>query len=256
MGERPRPTAAEQGVLSVEFSISDHLIVPYGVEKWRIEDIRIVGVSTKETYFKTDIPVVHIDTKKANPYRIGEFLDRFQYSGEHTPEAHLQAVEEYILQWCDPRSTFEVLFLKTYFNWLRQKMPPGQSKIHLVPYNNKNWVYVALFPIPQAHLYVTDPLRDKYSFTPERMVKVDFAFWTGKNFVAVEIDGSSHVGSEKHVWKDRWLQRAGVQVIHILNDEIREFGTKTVSSLFPIEISKFWEGFPEEKLDWLRPIEF
>lgn len=245
--------------LSMEFSINDHLIVPYGVEKWRIEDIRIVGVSTTATYFKTDIPAVHIDTRKGNPYRIGEFLDGFQYNGQNTHEEHLQAVEDYILQWCDARSDFEALFLKTYFDWLKGILRVIDFKpvsLHTPPHDDKNWVYTALFPIPQAHLYVTDPLRDKYSFAPERMVKVDFAFWTGKNFVAIEIDGSSHIGNEKHVWKDRWLQRSGVQVIHILNDEVKEFGKKIVDALLPKEIANFWHGLSSNDRDLIAPFFF
>jgi Protein of unknown function (DUF559) len=61
---------------------------------------------------------------------------------------------------------------------------------------------------------------DSYSFVPENMVKVDFAFWTGRSLIAVEIDGSSHFGREAHIQRDRMLQRAGVMVIHVLNSEL------------------------------------
>lgn len=74
------------------------------------------------------------------------------------------------------------------------------------------------------------------------MFKVDFAFWTGKQFVAVEIDGKSHIGDEKHITQDRMLQRAGVQVIHILNKELMEHGTQVMSALLPKPISHFWQS--------------
>lgn len=88
-----------------------------------------------------------------------------------------------------------------------------------------------------------DPFVSKFSsFVPERMVKVDFAFWTGTDIVAVEIDGSSHIGSQNHVTKDRLLQRAGVNVIHILNDELLKHHDKVITKLMPPEISKYWVG--------------
>ena len=57
----------------MEFAISEHLIIPFGVEKWKIEDIRVVGVSTSKTFFRTDIPVVHIDKSKKAPLRIIDY---------------------------------------------------------------------------------------------------------------------------------------------------------------------------------------
>lgn len=72
------------------------------------------------------------------------------------------------------------------------------------------------------------------------MFKVDFAFWTGKRIIAIEIDGSSHVGSELHIRKDRMLQKAGVMVIHILNSELLKYGVKTLEKLLPKEIVQYW----------------
>lgn len=112
--------------------------------------------------------------------------------------------------------------------------------------NNFDWVFDTLLPLPQAHLYLTDPLQQEYSFAPKNMVKVDFAFWTGRRIIAVEIDGSSHVGSGSHVRKDRMLQRAGVTVIHILNGELREFGQQAVRALLPPDIIEFWKSAEEK----------
>jgi very-short-patch-repair endonuclease len=73
-------------------------------------------------------------------------------------------------------------------------------------------------------------------------MKVDFAFWTGKRLIAIEIDGGSHIGSESHVEKDRLLQRSDVFVIHILNNEIGKYGTKVIERLLPAEITEFWKS--------------
>ncbi len=69
------------------------------------------------------------------------------------------------------------------------------------------------------------------------------------------MDGKSHIGDEKYITKDRMLQRAGVQVIHILNKELIEHGTKVMNSLLPAGISQFWqtvEGGP----NWYAIIPF
>jgi very-short-patch-repair endonuclease len=77
------------------------------------------------------------------------------------------------------------------------------------------------------------------------MYKVDFAFCTGQRLVAVEIDGSSHVGSPGHVWKDRHLMRAGVHVVHILNAELVQHGTRAVTELLPNDVLSFWRDVKE-----------
>lgn len=236
----------------MEFSITDHLIIPFGVEKWKIEDIRIVGVSTSETYFKTDIPVVHIEKRLAKPYRIGSYCNRDDVNLQgNTLEEYIDSLCRHIKNYCDSRSGFESKFVDVYFSYLKGYFL-GPGSIPMRPsgsdFPGELRIFSAPMIIPQAHLYVTDTLRDSGTFVPERMVKVDFAFWTGTNFVAVEVDGSSHVGNEKHVWKDRWLQRAGVQVIHVLNDEINQFGTKIISSLLPNSIGYYWTDMKPDEL--------
>lgn len=241
----------------MEFAISDHLIVPYGVERWKIEDIRITAVSTSKTFFKTDIPVIHIEKGKAQPLRIGDcFLNFIEHLPENIDvEENASSFFTHLKSFCDNRTPYEKLFLEAYHQYLVNEIfhPEHDHLARLPPANNPYWFYAALFPIPQAHLYVVDPLRDKIQFVPEHMHKVDFAFWTGSNFVAVEIDGSSHVGSERHILKDRRLQRAGVQVIHILNGEVTEFGTDVIKKLMPPIISEFWCGVSEDRLSFIQP---
>lgn len=67
------------------------------------------------------------------------------------------------------------------------------------------------------------------------MMKVDFAFWNGERFIAIEIDGASHIGNERHIVKNRLLQRSGVQTVHILADELHEYGG-TILNLLPFQL--------------------
>jgi hypothetical protein len=77
----------------------------------------------------------------------------------------------------DRRAPSERRFLKAYLDFVETLADPLQ----------------ALAPIPQAHLYLADPLEDGEGSKAELMIKADFAFWTGSGFLIVEIDGASHV---------------------------------------------------------------
>lgn len=75
---------------------------------------------------------------------------------------------------------------------------------------------------------------------PTNNFRVDFGFWTGTRLVAVEIDGHEPEGYARDIRRDRLLRRAGVEVVHILNTEIMEHGTRVVSRLLPIAITYDW----------------
>ncbi len=102
-----------------------------------------------------------------------------------------------------------------------------------------------LLPLPQAHVYLFDPLfghsEEFDEFVPPHMYKLDFLFWSGQRLLAVEIDGPSHIGEATQVVRERNLQRAGVTVIHIMNGEIFEFGSKVITELLPHDLMLFSE---------------
>ena len=243
----------------IRLMIKGHLIIPFGRPKWDIKKIRIAGVSTEGTYFESDTPCVHIDANKdgSGPLRLRHIRDVFpeQLPVHKNTQKALAAICNHLQENCELQNEFERRFLDLYFAYcLSTLSPPPILVAHSqktndplpVPYNDPNWVFHALLPLPQAHLYLTDPLKEGFSYIPDNMVKVDFAFWTGQQIVGVEITGSSHVGDPKHIRKDRMLQRAGVHVIHILNDELVKHGTKAISSLLPRPMTRFWEGAEDE----------
>ena len=237
----------------IRLRIDDHLIIPFGRPKWDISKIRLVGVSTQATYFESDTPCAYLDKTRNNPLRLMDFRDLFP-EPERFPEqlddsTALEFVAGYLKTDCQLQTPSENLFLDLYFgfltksvvrhSWLRdqpaEKVPP--------PMTGTYWMFAGLMPLPQAHLYLEDPLRptERHNIAPNTMVKVDFAFWTGKRVIAVEIDGGSHIGSENHVRKDRLLHRAGVEIIHILNDELTTHGIKAIEKLLPEEITHYWK---------------
>jgi len=226
----------------IELKIRDHLIIPFGVQKWSIEKIKLVGVSTDATYFTSESPCVYIDKKCKQAIRIssiGNVLPGKLPCGSQYEDVGkaMALTEQYLAKFCEMDTDAERLFLKAYLEHCRTMH--GNLSSRFDDDSPRISFFAAPLPIPQAHLYTNDPLNNTYSFAPQNMFKVDFAFWTGEQIVAVEIDGTSHVGSRNHIRKDRMLQRSNVHVIHILNDEVREYGTKAIEKLLPPEIADY-----------------
>lgn len=239
----------------IQIKINGHLLIPFGRPKWDISKIRIVGVSTRATYFESDTPCVYVNATEQRAVRFRHFRNIFPErlpDDKDTAEA-IVFIQDYLKKKCNVQTDFERRFLDLYMEFCQERVAPTPWQIERydkdnlpIPKNDPDWVFDALLPLPQAHLYLTDPLQDDFSFAPKNMVKVDFVFWTGKQIIAVEIDGSSHAGSESHIRKDRLLQRAGVMVVHILNSELLQHGKKTISALLPHSITHFWESAEDE----------
>jgi hypothetical protein len=227
----------DAGTIMIE--LDDILIVPFGRPKWEIEKIRVVAVSTTKTYIESSAPCAVIERWRERALTLEDFcmivpdaqgVDTI--SDERQPDKAPWAICEYLKSKCEVQTDFEARFLEVYFRRcmeIASRCPDKTFSIRL--------------PLPQAHLYLDDPLREKKCWwKPEFMVKVDFAFWTGKGFVAVEIDGASHIGNPKHIEKDRALQRAGVEVIHILNSELLEHAAG-VLNLLPTSVTDFCDAW-------------
>lgn len=235
----------------VQIKIPNQLLVPFGGPKWSIERISVVGVSTTGTYIQSDTPLAYIDRSQQVALRLRNFTDVMPGDWPVLMEAKdaLAFVQRHFREKCEVATDYERKFLDLYFDFVRKRVEPPtyvsrsgkDRKDWGAPYDNDDWVFEALMPLPQAHLYQSNPLDDQFSFAPSRMMKVDFAFWTGTRLVAVEIDGGSHIGSESHIEKDRLLQRSGVHVVHILNSEISKHGIKVVERLLPPEMTGFWK---------------
>lgn len=197
---------------ATRITLSQDLLVPYGIPKWDIGMVRLSAVTPRGSYLTSRVPLVHIRTGEKSGYCLG---DHARALGLETPVAALAHLRTY----CDPRSQVEVRFIDAYRCFLEGcGGDPAQ----------------ALAPIPQAHLYLDDPLGPAESAIPDFMIKADFAFWTGNGFLVVEIDGGSHIGNARHVTKDRALKASGVEVVHILNEEVLRWGPH----LFPRLLSQ------------------
>lgn len=238
--------------MPVQIKVPDHILMPFGCPKWDKDQIQMASVGLDGTYFVSNTKCAYIDKGKKQPLRMCNFKQYFPDADDSFPyiengkEAFSYAFSV-IEQQCELGTSYERKFLQLYCQYFTQlfeqvwrwtteldgkDLPPVEDSYHRL--------FLTLMPFPQAHLYARDPFKPFWElpFAPERMFKVDFAFWTGTRLVAVEIDGGSHIGSEKHIEKDRLLARAGVSVIHILNSEVDRYGKEVIKVLLPESITK------------------
>lgn len=246
--------------MPVNFRIDNHVIMPFGCEKWNIEQIQVTGVSASATYFTSKTKCAYIEKSKSEPLRLSMFPQFFPNGETELPQIEdsleaLQFMQNTLRESCMLGTNHEKRFLNLYFDYIReigdkyilknQGFFAWWEQRHIKELTHMGlqrieslMLFLHLIPFPQAHIYVDDPFTDTQHFSPNRMLRVDFAFWTGNKLVAIEIDGTSHIGSFTHVERDRLLLRAEVDVIHILNDEIDKYGVELIEKLLPQEITK------------------
>lgn len=233
---------------SIWFRIPNVLLIPFACPKWEIEQIKVEGVTTHATFFRSSVPCAHINKAEKAPLVLSEIIDvwPFDWKSHVTGESAkaLDRMKFVISEFGNLGTKHERLFVEFYFDYLQHLLRQFSKRDQ---YPQEHHIFDALLPLPQAHLYAHDPLNDAEAGmlgefrNPSSMFKVDFVFWTGEKLVAVEIDGGSHIGNPAHIRKDRLLSLAGVQTVHITNQELDTFGPKVVQRLLPPDLTHFWD---------------
>ena len=231
--------------------VPDYLILPFGrAVKSDLQKINLSAVSADGLYFTTDVPTICIDKSKHQPICLGEFPNYFGVLPVELDDAEDGVILDHmctVLKSHNPNMTrWEEKFLDLYFSILKglsllaaDNWQAGFAAIRNVTVASqfprmlkKGDVWRALTPIPELQLYVKDPLAEK-SYEPQNNFRVDYGFWTGKQLVAIEIDGAEPEGYAKDIRRDRLLRRAGVDVVHILNLGIEKYRGTALLELLP-----------------------
>jgi len=235
--------------------IRDHLLLPFGTKRakgTRISDlspIKLSAVAANGIYLSSEIPVVHIDTKKKSALRLNQYESVFgnvSNTGIQQEDiiGALRFMKDGILSCMDSPTRFETKFIEFYFEYLSALCPePGSITDPFGP-EEPMQVFNALLPIPEMQIYVSDPLENPYAREPSNNFRVDYGFWNGTKIVAIEIDGGEPEGYARDVRRDRMLRRANIDVIHILNMEVEKHGMRIINRLLPSEFLYDWRSLP------------
>jgi hypothetical protein len=146
----------------------------------------------------------------------------------------LELLREHLATQCGPWDRLARIFLDAYFTYIAAALAAGAPELAtrtgglFVP---ADWSFAALRPLPQAHL----PPHD------EAPVRVDFAFWTGAQFVAIDLVGSASPRRQRQDELAR-LTAAEVTLVPVPGAALQQDGAKLLARLLPPQLQRFWDG--------------
>lgn len=168
------------------------------------------------------------------PYPFAEPPDLI---GAATTAARLELLREHLHTLCRPWDKLAPLFLDAYFARIAAAIAAADGEFRTLAaasgglFAPEHWSFSALRPLPQAHLPAGDG-------TP---VRVDFAFWTGERFIAIELEGS---GTARKARRDELarLDAAGVSLVRVPGAALQQQGERLLAQLLPEPFQRFWHG--------------
>ncbi|MGA2549721.1 MAG: hypothetical protein ABSF50_06195 [Burkholderiaceae bacterium] len=234
--------------MALVHKIQDHILIPFGGSSASVGDISVVGVSTTGLFFESELPLAYVRKAEHRGLRLRDFPT--VVAGEW-PELAEDAMawrflENQLILKCDPNAPLEQWFIELYFNYCRAAIACPSSFVGLPlkqrpdPFNSPRWIFDALMPLPQAHIYDGEPSEKSFTFSPAKFIKVGFCFWTGRRIFALEIDDPRRSDGPSRAEKDARLTRAGVSVIHLALDEVKHPEAQARIGQLPDEITHFW----------------
>jgi len=192
--------------------VENHLILPFGRSSCESHRIRLVGSSTQEMLLESDSPCLYINRSNLMGVTLKQFAEVFPAAGKalliEDPLEYLHSMSDLLRTHCELQTSYEHLFLTLYFDelWEARK---GDSDA----------VAGSLMPLPQTHLYLTDFSHLISGQCEQKCVKVDFAFWTGRRFVAVRLDSRGE-RDERIINDERLLRFWGIELVRIAEEDI------------------------------------
>lgn len=102
----------------------------------------------------------------------------------------------------------------------------------------EDWAFAALKPLPNAAIFAGN--RED---SPSAIVIHDFAFWTGRQVLAVRLRGSATPPPQEAEACDR-LAALGVNLVTIPVATLEAGAALFTDALFPPEFRSFWRGLP------------
>tara|TARA_R110002094_G_scaffold220476_1_gene193252 strand:- start:1290 stop:2111 length:822 start_codon:yes stop_codon:yes gene_type:complete len=227
-----------------QVTVSGSLLLPFGsTKKWELDRIRLQYASTSGLHFTSDVPFVHINKRAKRPlyfndapaiFNMPKLFRGVDGDKDERKKIILMRIKNAVSQFMEGATKYEHLFLDHYFAHFLDSYDYEVEYTDFVGDKAQAPLWMSgLLPIPQVQIYCEDPLDKRFSAAPSNNFRVDFGFWTGKELVAVEVDGYEPSGYERDLRRDRMLRRAGVDLVHILNKELEEHGRRVITKLLP-----------------------
>lgn len=150
-----------------------------------------------------------------------------------TTAARLDCLREHLRSLCGLWAKPPLAFLDIYFAWIGAALAAAPTRVALMEagqglFAPEDWSFAALRPLPSALLP-----------TGDATVCVDFSFWTGAGFVAVELPGERRAQRRGELAR---LSDSGVTVLDLVPADLAD--AAALGAKLPLEFAAFWRGVP------------
>jgi hypothetical protein len=236
----------------------DLLLIPYGTAGFFPEKLRLTGFALSGLSFWTASPCVIIDRRDGLPLRCHQMPAEF--SPPPAPEAMRDAasklffMQRYLQSLCGVWQGPPKTFIDNYFAAAQRQIAANQAMLtervrDLAGLASiDDFIFSAPLPLPRAHLHLA-PRSNAPTVQAEDMVRVDFAFWTGKRLIAVDINtGASRTPKQRRAWER--IGEHGIDTLRLAPSALA--GTSLADSLGE-EFARFWEGGPIPRTPFRGP---
>lgn len=164
------------------------------------------------------------------PYPFAEPPDLIRLA---TTAARLDFLCEHLRSLCGLWAKSPLQFLDAYFAWIGATLAAAPVQRALVEAGHglfapEDWSFAALRPLPSALLPAGDAT-----------VRVDFAFWTGASFIAVELPGERRARRRGEL---ALLTETGVTVLELASGDLAD--AAALDAKLPADFAAFWRGVP------------
>lgn len=187
-------------------------------------------------------PVVRIDRSHDAPLRLNS--GAIDLHGKSDAPDSFSRIKNLLVALCDPWSRTHLLFIERYFSFIEDQCEHHRGELNRIlepfgsVYDYRDYRFSAWLPLPLACLSPPAILEGI-----EAPVRMDFLFWSGSDFIAVELCGHAS-RSRRRDTELRQLRDRGVRLVEAPIDILRGDSETFFVSTFPRTFSEFWLNQP------------
>ena len=229
----------------MDLRVNDLQCVPYGMDHWHINDIRLASFSGRGLVFSAVNPFVFVGPETLRLHQL-----RYHFaglaganSGEKTSDLILRSLHALCSPWDGPSR----LFLTVYFQEIEQRLAQDQA-LHEAArrlsglYHWQDWLFSAPAALPRAHLFAPD-------FGPAKPVsendfaQVAMALRIKGRFIAVLTEASAPTPKAARQKRSR-LEAQDIEVLQLDSTGGTAAIIRLVDRIVEAEGSSFWQADP------------
>ena len=229
----------------MDLRVNDLQCVPYGMDHWHINDIRLASFSGRGLVFSAVNPFVFVGPETLRLHQL-----RYHFaglaganSGEKTSDLILRSLHALCSPWDGPSR----LFLTVYFQEIEQRLAQDQA-LHEAArrlsglYHWQDWLFSAPAALPRAHLFAPD-FGPAKPVSENDFVQVAMALRIKGRFIAVLTEASSPTPKAARQKRSR-LEAQDIEVLQLDSTGGTAAIIRLVDRIVEAEGSSFWQADP------------